>query len=99
MKKLLAVCSLLAAFILGFAVTRVNAPATLPAGSDPSIQADGSPLPPPIPPEKAGSALRADGSPLPPPIPPLRLDVFSFLLADGSPLPPPIPPGFEPARS
>ncbi len=43
------------------------------AGSVPSIQADGSPLPPPIPPLNADSplVLLADGSPLPPPIPPV----------------------------
>ena len=73
MKKLLAVCSLLvfAAFILGFAAGPVNAPATSPAGSGYSIQADGNPLPLPVPhaaPDPS-DALIADGNPLPLPVP------------------------------
>jgi hypothetical protein len=61
------------------------------------LQADGDPLPPPIPPGTAlpgGTYFEADGDPLPPPIPPAdQTSVAAYLLADGDPLPPPIPPG------
>jgi hypothetical protein len=60
------------------------------------LQADGDPLPPPIPPSKVsvgGAYLQADGDPLPPPIPPANgTSVTPYFLADGDPLPPPIPP-------
>jgi len=58
------------------------------------LQADGDPLPPPIPPNAAIPAiLQADGDPLPPPIPPSEGSVGpAYLQADGDPLPPPIPP-------
>lgn len=52
----------------------------LPPPVPPTILTEGSPLPPPVPP-----ALVAEGSPLPPPVPPA-------ILAEGSPLPPPVPP-------
>ena len=73
MKKLLAVSGVLVfvAFILGLAANPVNAPSVLPAGSAPSIQADGSPLPLPRPhavPDPS-DVLIADGSPLPLPVP------------------------------
>ena len=105
MKKLLAVSGVLVfvAFILGLAANPVNAPSVLPAGSGPSIQADGSPLPTPVPRldvTPGDSALLADGSPLPTPVP--RLDVTqgdSVLLADGSPLPTPIPHGFQASQA
>jgi hypothetical protein len=60
------------------------------------LQADGDPLPPPIPPSKGsvgGAYLQADGDPLPPPIPPANgTSVTPYFLSDGDPLPPPIPP-------
>ena len=60
------------------------------------LQADGDPLPPPVPPAAATATaptLQADGDPLPPPIPPANgTSVTHYFLADGNPLPPPIPP-------
>ncbi len=93
MKKLLAASSLLVfvAFILCFTASCVNAPATLPAGSDNSIQADGSPLPLPVPHRENSSTLSADGSPLPLPVPHVNQNGDPALVADGSPLPLPVP--------
>lgn len=93
MKKLLAVRSLLvfAAFILCFAASSVNVPATLPAASDSPIQADGSPLPLPVPHMAGSPTLSADGSPLPLPVPHRMQNDGPTLVADGSPLPLPVP--------
>lgn len=52
----------------------------LPPPVPPVMVAEGSPLPPPVPP-----TMVAEGSPLPPPVPPA-------MIAEGSPLPPPVPP-------
>jgi hypothetical protein len=88
--------SLLAVLIVLPVVRSVNLPAGKPITIDRIQYADGSPLPPPIPPKPPSvnaNALLADGSPLPPPIPPkppsTSVDAF---VRDGSPLPPPIPP-------
>jgi len=56
--------------------------------------AEGSPIPPPVPPVMVAEGpipppvppvLVAEGSPIPPPVPPV-------LIAEGSPIPPPVPP-------
>ena len=52
----------------------------IPPPVPPVMVAEGSPIPPPVPP-----VLVAEGSPIPPPVPPV-------LIAEGSPIPPPVPP-------
>jgi hypothetical protein len=44
------------------------------------VIAEGTPIPPPVPP-----VLVAEGTPIPPPVPPV-------LVAEGTPIPPPVPP-------
>jgi hypothetical protein len=65
--------SLLAVLIVLPVVRSVNLSAGKPITIDRIQYADGSPLPPPIPPKPPSindHTLVADGSPLPPPIPP-----------------------------
>lgn len=72
MKKLLAMAGVFVflSSILGLAVNPVNAPSAPPGSSGPSIQADGSPLPLPVPHRnQSGDSFVADGSPLPLPVP------------------------------
>jgi hypothetical protein len=65
--------SVLAVLIVLPVVRSVNLSAGKPISIDRTQFADGSPLPPPIPPKPPSmnaDTLVADGSPLPPPIPP-----------------------------
>jgi len=81
----------------------------IPASSPVVYQADGWPMPPPIPPYNLGTSsgtdpiLVADGWPMPPPIPPYNLAAGGgtdpLLVADGWPMPPPIPPYNVTARA
>jgi hypothetical protein len=73
----------------------------IPASNPVLYQADGWPMPPPIPPYSLATGgterlLVADGWPMPPPIPPYNLGASGssdpLLVADGWPMPPPIPP-------
>ena len=96
-KTTLVVAVSVLAFLIVLPVMRsVNLSAGKPVTIDRTQYADGSPLPPPIPPKPpsmSANALVADGSPLPPPIPPKPPSMnANTLVADGSPLPPPIPP-------
>jgi hypothetical protein len=84
--------SVLAVLIVLPVVGSVNLSAGKSITIDRTQFADGSPLPPPIPPSSMNAdTFVADGSPLPPPIPPSSMSADTFV-ADGSPLPPPIPP-------
>jgi hypothetical protein len=90
------VFSVLAVLIVLPVVRSVNLSAGKPISIDRFTFADGSPMPPPIPPKPPSmnsNTVVADGSPMPPPIPP-KPPSFSanMLVADGSPMPPPIPP-------
>jgi len=73
----------------------VNHAAYNPALNQQTLQADGAPLPAPIPHTAISSSLLiADGAPLPAPIPHTTIDSASSassLVADGAPLPAPIP--------
>jgi len=91
--------SVLAVLIVLPVIGSVNLSAGKPITIHRTQFADGSPLPPPIPPKPPsmnGNTLVADGSPLPPPIPPKPPSTNgNTLVADGSPLPPPIPPRIQ----
>jgi hypothetical protein len=73
-KKALAVAASVLAVLMVLPIVRsVNLSAGKPVTIDRMQYADGSPLPPPIPPKPPSMnthTLVADGSPLPPPIPP-----------------------------
>jgi hypothetical protein len=73
-KTVVVVAVLLLAVLMVLPVVRsVNLSAGKPNTIDRTQYADGSPLPPPIPPQPPSmnaNSLVADGSPLPPPIPP-----------------------------
>jgi hypothetical protein len=84
------------ALLIVLPVTRsVNHAAYNPALSQQPLQADGAPLPAPIPHTAIlNSPLMADGAPLPAPIPHTTINSApsaSTLVADGAPLPAPIP--------
>jgi hypothetical protein len=96
-KTTLAVAVLLLAVLMVLPVMgSVNLSAGKPITIDRMQYADGSPMPPPIPPKPPSmnaNPLVADGSPMPPPIPPKPPSSnTNTLVADGSPMPPPIPP-------
>jgi hypothetical protein len=88
--------SVLAVLIVLPVVRSVNLSPGKPVTIDRTQYADGSPMPPPIPPQPPSinaNVLVADGSPMPPPIPPQPPSInANVLVADGSPMPPPIPP-------
>jgi hypothetical protein len=73
-KAAIAVAVLALAVLMVLPVVRsVNLSAGKPVTVDRTPYADGSPLPPPLPPKPPSldaNTLVADGSPLPPPIPP-----------------------------
>ena len=73
-KTALAVAASVLAVLMVLPIVRsVNLSAGKPVTIDRMQYADGSPLPPPIPPKPPSvnaNTLVADGSPLPPPIPP-----------------------------
>jgi hypothetical protein len=99
MKKyaLLAGISFFALLIVLPVTCSVNHAAYNPALSQQTLQADGAPLPAPIPHTATSSSpLIADGAPLPAPIPHTAINsapAASSLVADGAPLPAPIPHG------
>ena len=83
------------ALLIVLPVTRsVNQTTYNPALNQQTLQADGAPLPAPIPHTAISSTpLIADGAPLPAPIPHTTINGASTLIADGAPLPAPIPHG------
>ena len=98
MKKtalVLALCALTLIIVLPI-ITSVNNSAGSSIRIDRNQQADGWPLPPPVPPTSTSArpnTLVADGWPLPPPFPPTSTSATAnSLVADGWPLPPPFPP-------
>jgi hypothetical protein len=101
MKKyaLLAGISFFALLIVLPVTCSVNHAAYNPALSLQTLQADGAPLPAPIPHTAiSSSTLTADGAPLPAPIPHTTINGAPSsstltLIADGAPLPAPIPHG------
>jgi hypothetical protein len=75
----------------------VNHSACNPIFNNHALQADGAPMPAPIPHTKI--SIIADGAPMPAPIPhPTIKNAISssFLIADGAPMPAPIPHGDGP---
>ena len=93
-KIVIAVAVCLACLAIVLPVVGTGNPSNVVPTSQPSVyQADGAPMPPPIPPwyVQENTNLVADGAPMPPPIPPWNASEPT-LLADGAPMPPPIPP-------
>ena len=92
MKKSL--LSLFAALSVGLILLSVAVPvnhsSALPTWNNTTLQAEGTPLPPPIIPHAVNTVLVAEGTPLPPPIIPHAVN--TVLVAEGTPLPPPIIP-------
>jgi len=83
--------SLTCVVILLPVIRTVNHSTVMPQAAPAVYQADGAPVPPPIPwNSQDKSTLVADGAPVPPPIPWNSHD-GSTLIADGAPVPPPIP--------
>jgi hypothetical protein len=83
--------SILACLIVLPVIRSVNGSAGNYVTPVPSLIADGSPMPNPLPPASNTDVLIADGSPMPNPLPPASNT--GVLVADGSPMPNPLPSG------